>query len=389
MKLVAPDGTSPSLLRDTGGAIMLAGTFMAVFLVGMLYYLLGIAESVVLQERLQDAADTSAFEAGVSMARSMNFVSWVHDVMVSLTASLMAGNLLVIAGLVCVEIDALPHGDCERLLRDMEAIEAEITPPIVASLRSASRAQEAVIEAAPLDAADRVATRIVDEHGPLVHDAFLVPHEVPLERQGMGPLCALGNLYQFRLVEITLGRQLMDDLIGRGFPRVGRSLPQCEEVPGAGAFVGTPPDLPVGTEPFQLRVAVIGDTSSLRRIDPAIRIAPSVLGVPSGSESRRDWVDAEPDIDRMLVMAQSEYYSDWEEANLRRDSATVSTEADVFRMRWRGRLRRLRFPTGAPIDTPEARRWRDSWLRETFLPTCGRSCRGLELEAYRATESYH
>jgi len=51
------------LARDDGGAVMVVGAFMAILGVGLLYHLAGVGETVLYQERLQDAADSGAFAA--------------------------------------------------------------------------------------------------------------------------------------------------------------------------------------------------------------------------------------------------------------------------------------------------------------------------------------
>ncbi len=367
---------------------MLAGAFMSVFLVGMLYYLLSLADSIFLQETLQDAADVSAFEASVTMARAMSFIALINTTMVSLTASLMSGNMLVVAGLVCAQTGALPEGGCDSFLVRMEEIEAQVTPPLHDALRASTEAAEDIVDTTPAAAAARVSARIAEEHGELVHAGFLVPHEMPFEAQGMGPLCALANLYQFRLVQISIGRGLTEQLIGNPFPRVGRNLPQCENVAGAGAIVATPPDLPVGSEPYQLRVVIVGDASRVRALGRGVWVAPEVLGVPQPRQSERRWVD-ERAPDRLLVMSQAEYFSDWRLANIPADTQINSLEQEAFRMRWRGRLRRIHVPTGAHLDGAASAAWRDDWIRDVLLPACGGACDGLENAALQATLSLH
>lgn len=367
---------------------MLAGTFMSVFLVGTLYYLLAMADSILLQERLQDAADVSAFEASVGMARAMNFVALINTTMVTLTASLMSGNLLVVAGLVCADIGALPEGGCDAFNDRMQQIEAEVTPPLHDALRASTRAAEDIVETTPDAVAQRVATRLATEQGELIHAAFLVPYEMPIQQQGTGPLCALANLHQFRLVELTIGRGLMEQLIGNPFPRIGRAVPQCEDVPGAGALVAAPLDLPVGSEPYQLRVVIVGDTSIVRSLGRGVWIGPASLGVPQPRNSERDWVE-ERQPDRMLVMSQAEYLADWDLANLPDDTAINSMDEEAFRMRWRGRLRRIHVPTGADLDDADADQWRRDWIQTTLLPACGAACEGLGNAANQATLSLH
>lgn len=366
--------------------MMLAGLFMSVFLVGMLYYFLGVADAIALQERLQASADANAFEASVTMARALNFVALLNSVMMTLAASLMAGNLQVIAGLVCVAQGSLPHDGCQVLLARMRAIEEQITPPMQDTIGSASAAAQDIVRDTPVVAGDEVARRLAAEES-YVLAGFMVPHEMPFEAQGSEPLCAIANLYAFRLVEITLGRATMEELIGRGFPRIGRDLPQCEDMRG-GAVALAPPGLPVGTEPLQVRVVIVGDARRLVQFGRGVRVGQTALGTRPAGETTRTWAGTR-DPDRILVMAQAEYYSDWELANIPRDTNINATGEESFRMLWRGRLRRLRIPTGGPDEPVRRAEVRDAWIRDVLWPACGSACGGLEDAAVQASESFH
>lgn len=70
MKSLIRGSVSPfqEFRSDESGAMMVIGLFFAFFLVGALYYILGIGQAVLYRERLQDAADTAAFAGAVFKA---------------------------------------------------------------------------------------------------------------------------------------------------------------------------------------------------------------------------------------------------------------------------------------------------------------------------------
>ncbi len=74
------------LIRDERGAMMIIGTFMALGLIGTLWFLLGIGASIVGKEKLQQAADAVAFSGAAVHARDMNFVVAINLVMFMLAA---------------------------------------------------------------------------------------------------------------------------------------------------------------------------------------------------------------------------------------------------------------------------------------------------------------
>ena len=87
------------------GAAMVFGLCFAVFLLALVYYLIGIADAVLFRERLQDAADTAAFSAAVVNARGMNLIALINLVMAALLAIFvglrLAQTLCFVGILVC------------------------------------------------------------------------------------------------------------------------------------------------------------------------------------------------------------------------------------------------------------------------------------------------
>ncbi|WP_236519650.1 hypothetical protein [Sandaracinus amylolyticus] len=100
----------PALTLDQRGAIMVIGVFMSAMLVGILYYVWGIGGALLFRERMQDAADASAFSAAVVHARGMNIIALLNIVMAALaaveTGLQVAAEMLdaaaIAAGLTCL-----------------------------------------------------------------------------------------------------------------------------------------------------------------------------------------------------------------------------------------------------------------------------------------------
>lgn len=82
-----------ALLRSERGTVMLPGIFMMLFLVAMLYAVVGLGRTMVLQEGMQDAADASAFSAAILHARGMNLIVLINVIMMILVAVLVAIRL--------------------------------------------------------------------------------------------------------------------------------------------------------------------------------------------------------------------------------------------------------------------------------------------------------
>lgn len=363
------------LAGDDRGAVMVVGAFMAILAVGLLYHLAGVGETVLYQERLQDAADTAAFAAAVGHARAMNAIAIVNATMAVVMAALSALNLAVIAAQVCVDFDIIrfPREFCPDWVVRNRGIHDDTSPALLAKLREGSDAGSALAEATPILAASEVERIVALRAGSAVRRALLVPAPMAVSRTNTAPLCALANLHVFRLTQVAMGIDLLNRIIPEGTPRIGRDLPHCEQPSGVGAITTTRPNQPVGTEPFQVRVIVVGDTSKLRGLTRGVRM-PSRVIKRRGADTR-PWANGEaPDPLATLVVAQAEYYSSWEHANLLADSPSHFVEEDAFRMDWRARLRRFRVPTGGSAERSVMDEAYRTWVDTVLMPACGAAC---------------
>src|SRR5688572_4624892 len=76
--------------KNQEGAIVLLGLFIAIALVGLLFYLVGIGQVVFRRERMQDAADAVALATAIGHARGMNLLVFINLVMAALVAIVLA-----------------------------------------------------------------------------------------------------------------------------------------------------------------------------------------------------------------------------------------------------------------------------------------------------------
>jgi hypothetical protein len=89
-----------TFIADTGGAIMVVGIFMTLFLVGGLFFLLGIGDALVFHDRMQEVADVSAFTGAVVHARFMNLIAAINLIMLALVVIHLVLALLHLATLI-------------------------------------------------------------------------------------------------------------------------------------------------------------------------------------------------------------------------------------------------------------------------------------------------
>jgi hypothetical protein len=87
-----------SLKDDTRGAVMFIGVFFACFLIGILWFMIGIGDAIVFRERAQEAADASTFASAVIHAKGMNMIAFINVVLLA-----VVGVYLI----MCIVVDAL------------------------------------------------------------------------------------------------------------------------------------------------------------------------------------------------------------------------------------------------------------------------------------------
>lgn len=186
----------PSVARDDRGSVLVLSLFMSLFLVGALYFVLGIGDAILYRQSMQDAADSGAHAAAVMGAKGMNLHALLNIVM-----AITAGILLVLRSV-------------EVLLEIVLGILSGLSASIVFSIKAA-----ALI--ATLTPVEQAVERIgdgVEELVTVAHDALDIAHEVV---QRAFPIVA-----QAAAVD-AIADDAHDSVVSGGFvlPIVGPQLP--------------------------------------------------------------------------------------------------------------------------------------------------------------------
>ena len=172
-----------SLLSDQSGATMVLGVFMAMVIVGMIYYVWGFGGTIIHRERLQDATDTAMFSAGVIHARGMNIVVLLNVIMQvlailgtamrviqdCLTAAAIAAGLTALGcgpwcAFCCEAIPYIPIYTAEAL--DASSTAGDVEDSIDPMINGIHQAQRAVVRATPFVAEALVATDWPSRYAP-------------------------------------------------------------------------------------------------------------------------------------------------------------------------------------------------------------------------------
>ena len=360
-----------SLFGDTRGAMMLMSLFLGLFLVGSLYYLLGIGDALIYRRTMQDGADAGAFAASVVAAKGMNLHALLNVVM-----AITAGILLVLRSVeVLLEIllsilrglaasivlapKALP---LIAILTPVESTVQTIGDGVEQFVRIAHDAldvaHEAVQRGYPLLAEARAVDVMAfqEAYRPPVVAGFVAPlrgaalprgeRGLPVEPIDVGVLCdraANGLADRIRNVSSRAPKWLFRFLGGtieKALKLGKRRTCDDDVVESPRAVISTRDDASevwLGHEEFQYRAYNLGEDprqGHWQTGERGIRIA------QGGRDAGRDHVYQGHVIGR-VGFAQSEYYF---------DGAEHRAEW-LWKQRWRARLRRFRVPHGHFADT--------------------------------------
>lgn len=373
------------LMRATEGAMMLMALFIGLFLIGVLYYIVGVGDALLYRRVMQDGADAGVFAASVLAAKGMNL-----HVLLNVVMAVTAGILLVIRSVeVLLEIVlAVLTGLASSVVLAPKAL------PLIAAITPAEAGVEKIGDAVEEfvriahDALDVAHTAV--QHGyPLLADAravdvmafqgaydppvlagFVVPllgpklptggRGLPVEKVDVRVLCdraanALGN--RLSNVKSKVPRWLLRFLGGvvAKALRLGRRR-TCDDgiVESPRSVIGARSDgttVWLGHEEFQYRGYTIGLDPNSGRWQTGER---GVRLAQGGTEDGRDGV-YEAHVVGRIGLAQSEYYFDGRE----------DKSEWMWKQRWRARLRRFRI----------SRDWVPSGLTNACFVATGRAHR--------------
>jgi hypothetical protein len=351
--------------------MMLISLFMALFLIGTLYYVLGVGDAVIYRRIMQDGADAGAHAASVMGAKGMNLHALLNVVM-----AVTAGILLVIRsvevlleiilailyGLAATVVFAPKAVPLIGLLTPVESTVERVGDTVEQFVRAAHDALDAAHHAVqhgyPLLAQARAvdAMAFQEAYDPPVAGGFVVPllgprlpqggRGLPIEKDDIGVFCdraadGLGN--RLSNVNSTVPRWLLKFLGGvvSKALRLGKRRTCADDVVESPRRVienradGT--RVWLGHEEFQYRAYDVGRSAHenhWQHGEQGIRIA------QGGSDDGRNAMHGAHVLGR-IGFAQAEYYFDG-----------VEHKSEwLWKQRWRARLRRFRIsrlwiPTG-------------------------------------------
>ena len=345
---------------------MLMSLFMALFLIGTLYYILGVGDAVIYRRIMQDGADAGAHAASVMGAKGMNLHALLNVVM-----AITAGILLVIRSVeVLLEIlIGILHGLAATLILAPKAIPLiAVLAPVESTVEGVGDAVEQFVRAAhdalevahhavqhgyPLLAQARAVDAMAFQgaYDPPVAGGFVVPllgprlpkggRGLPVEKDDLGTLCdraADGLGHRLSNVSSKVPRWLLKFLggvVSRAL-RLGKRRTCADDiVESPRRVIGTRVDGTVvwlGHEEFQYRAYDIGRSANenhWQHGEQGVRIA------QGGDDDGRNSVHGSHLVGR-IGFAQAEYYFDGGEHKAEW----------LWKQRWRSRLRRFRISRG-------------------------------------------
>ena len=327
------------LARDQRGAIVVIGLFASVFIVGVLYYLLGFGQALRHGARMQDAADASTFSSAVMHARGMNLVALMN--MVKLAVVVVLAGLLAIMAAASSTIGWITsrHWRMKEygwtipllalVIQRAESSYASARGPAEEILAATDRIQVALRDQLPLIAAEKARLAVLPEYAPVAIDLRPWPgvRPLPTEEGTAMDLCWRAMPYGIDMGKRAFREVPSGAIAGRALGyHIGEFLPLCLAQNVRPHQVS---DGRLGGEAYQLRFLIAGQPLGTLG-EEGVRVATFRADEDPGRIG-----DLRADLSR-VSFTQAEYYF---------EGPQVEAEM-LWHMQWRARLRRFRFPGG-------------------------------------------
>ena len=150
-----------TVARRNRGAVMVMATFVAVFMVALVYHVAGVGHAALEQQVMQDGADSVALSTATAKARGMNIIALINLIMAAVLSILVALKVLqailvvaiVVVGVLCVVTQGVACGAVEPLgtaLNKVTKIADEVEPRIKDVLEGLESAADAVSQVVPI-----------------------------------------------------------------------------------------------------------------------------------------------------------------------------------------------------------------------------------------------
>ncbi|QQR90969.1 MAG: hypothetical protein IPJ88_04355 [Myxococcales bacterium] len=206
---------------DQQGAIMVLGVIMAVFLVAMLYYSVGIGEAIMYREKVQDAADSAALSAAIMHARGMNLLVMFNMVMAALMAILIALKLIsavaVVGAVVLYGIYIASWGTCVFCIpgaAEMQSVKMwadnvydSVEPAILKMIEALHCGEVAIRMTIPVISQTKVVLEVSDAYKPTAKFGVIWPiyEQLPVKDDDFNELCTRAAGYVGDIAGIPFG----------------------------------------------------------------------------------------------------------------------------------------------------------------------------------------
>lgn len=200
-KRAAMSVRSSKAIRDERGAMFVMGIPICFFMIGLMYFVFGLGEELVLRERIQDAADAGALSAAVVHARAMNLIALLNEVMAALVSLLimvrMLEALLIVAMAIAAALAWFTGGASMSIVPGCEVAREEAEnawdalEDVVKPLVEAIHALEVGIQYGMPAIAEVRTIEVIAKFQPVTSFGFAIPGDYPLPlKDGQWPrLC--------------------------------------------------------------------------------------------------------------------------------------------------------------------------------------------------------
>jgi hypothetical protein len=211
-----------SLELDEHGAMLVIATFFAIFAVAILYTLLGVAQTLVVRERLQDAADATALSGAIAHARSMNFLVLVNIVMAALMAILVTIKVvegLTIVGIAIAAALAWPTAGASLAAipplkvaqTNMQTLYSTLEGPISSALSALKSTGDTISDLTPATAS-LLASAQLAHFAPIVKEGVAVggASELPVDDAPFPELCSQAGELPVKIANAAMAKVVGD-----------------------------------------------------------------------------------------------------------------------------------------------------------------------------------
>lgn len=206
---------------------MIIGVLMAIFLVAIVYYVVGIGEAVLYRERMQDASDAAALSASLLHARGMNFIVLINLLMAALVAILLILNVILtlirVAIIAATLASFVSMGGTATLIvflgqlhQGVQAVYEWVEPVVMNALTALHQLQDAVRRAVPPVAVLGTMVEVNSHQRGPSKFAFAVPTRLtlPVEPDRYNVLCQKAGTEVARFAVQPLGTSAQEFIGG-------------------------------------------------------------------------------------------------------------------------------------------------------------------------------